>query len=71
MYKIRIIQFGKERYLIREKGSFQIELHLGEHYGKKMMSSDSLCNDKQHVKLPLLNLNKIKTNGREVQWPTG
>ena len=71
MYKIRIIQFGNECYLIREKDSFQIELHLGELFGKKMMSSDKLCNDKHHVKLPLLNLNKIKTNGREVQWPNG
>ena len=40
-------------------------------FWKKMMSSDSLCNDKQHGKLPLLNLNKIKTKGREVQWPNG
>ena len=29
-----------------------------------MMSSDNLCNDKQHGKLPLVNLNKLKKNRR-------
>ena len=69
MCKIRRIQFernaidsGKKKILFKSNS-------LRGTFLKKIMSSDNLCNDKQHSKAPLLNLNKIKKNTREVQWP--